>query len=222
MLKKISIAAAGATIIALGITGNGEAATIFSSGAGSAVTNEHINATFDDINASDIDLSDYQENGLQISVDDVSFVGFDPFDTGVLQGGFHYGSAGNSDFVTIKTLDGSEIAGLEFLLGSGFGLSDVFGAWETYRDGTFVSSGSFAQQKGDIVAWSDSNGFDELRVGASDSSSYSLGNFQAIALDDVRVELAGKSVSTPEPASLLGLLAVGALGTSSLKRKQKK
>jgi hypothetical protein len=220
MLKKLSLVTVGATVMALGSIAQAEAATLFSTGSGSAVTDADITATFDGINANGIDLSGYQENGLEVSVNDGSFVGFNAFGTGVLSSGFHYGRAGNNSFVTIKTLDGSEMLGLEFLLGSG-GPSDVFGAWETYRDGTFVSSGSFAQQEGDIVGWSDMSGFDELRVGADRDASYSLGDYQAIALDNVRVELAGQSVSTPEPASILGLLAVSAGSAFSLNRKQK-
>jgi len=189
-----------------GLAANANAAPIFSTGAGSAVTTVDRSATFDDLNATGIDLSSYTEDGLSISVPDTSFVGFDAFGDGSTTG-FYYGDDGNNSYVTIKGTDGALFSAIEFRLGDGYGAGTNSLLWETRLKGVTTGSGFEPDlAMGLVVGWSDSSGFDELLIAAdqffTDGSAF--GDFQAIALDDVNAQLA----NVPEPASL-ALLGVG-------------
>jgi hypothetical protein len=191
-----------------------QAATVLTTGAGSAVTRVDRLATFDSITRDHIDLSAYTEDGLSIAVPNQSAVGHDFFGTGVLTA-LYYGRGGDTSFVTIKTTDATEIFGLEFLFGHGFSDStNVDLGWETWNDGMLVSSGVLDDPaKGTVVGWSDTGGFDELRVGAG-HGPYSFGDQQAIALDNVRVEL------IPDSGSALLLMVMSFSGLHLLRRSQ--
>lgn len=190
-----------------------EATTITTVGAGSAVTSFDRGATFDSLTSNGIDLTFYTEGSLSITVPDITFVGFDAFGTGATAG-FHYGNSGNTSYVTIKTTDAVAISGLEFLYGNGYSRNDVPTVWETWKGGSLVSSGSFTVARGTIVGWSDAAGFDELRV-ASGQGISALGQFQAIALDNVRVQLA----SVPDGGSTMALLGLATLALAVARRK---
>ena len=181
------------------------AAPIFSTGAGSAVTNPDRSATFDDLTTSGIDLSAYTDDGLIISVPDTSFVGFDAFGDGSTTG-YHYGDGGNDSYVTIKGSDGARFRAIEFRLGDGYGAGTNGLLWETRLNGVTTGSGFQPDlAMGVVVGWRDAAGFDELLVAAdrffTDGSA--LGDFQAIALDDVDAQLA--SVPEPTTCALLGV-----------------
>jgi len=126
-------------------------------------------------------------------------------------GDHHHRGRGNNDYVTIRATDSAEITGLEFLYGNGYSFDPIPTVWETWRDGSLVSSGGFSVVRGTVVGWSDPAGFDELRV-ASGLGIVQLGDFQAIALDNVRVQIASPDASVPEGGATLVLLAMAAGG----------
>jgi len=188
-MRKFSLAAiiVVSLIILTGSTNLAHAVTVFSTGAGSAVSTVNRIATFDSINANGLSLLGYTEDSLIISVDDISFVGFDAFTDGV-GSMFHYGNGGNTAFVTITPTDNVDFVGLEFKAGLG-NSQDLFLTWETYRNNVLTGSGQEQVPRGTIVGFSDVLGFDELRVAAHLNSGDNFGDHQAIAIDDLKVQL---------------------------------
>lgn len=145
--------------------------------------------------------------------------------------GVHYESGGNTSYVTIATVDGSDFYGLEFDFGTGNpdGLHNV--VWETLRDGVSVGSGilvdvfsSNGLRNGfNVLGWTNADGFDELRVGSWRTGTVGLtytafGQRQAIAIDNVRIDY-DRATVIPLPASMPVLLAaLGALGIVARRR----
>ena len=102
-----------ATVASFLMIGNATA-TVFST---SAVVNSVTNtATFDSITTNGINLNGYTEDGIVVSVNDQSYVGFDFFNSGSGSTALHYGSGGNSSWVTISMVGGSVIKALDFLI----------------------------------------------------------------------------------------------------------
>ena len=172
------------------------AATIFS--LGNVVSNADHSATFDTLTANYIDLSTYSEDSISITALNYSYVGFSafsPIDSRTT--GFYYSSGGDASYVTIKLEDGTEFSSIEFLLGDGFSKETTNLRWESFLDGVLVSSGlKLNVEKGSIVGWTDIGGIDELRVAAGYYDP-GFGNPQAIAIDDLRLQVA----SVPVPAA---------------------
>ena len=208
-------------IAALFSSSAASASVIFSTGAGSAVSSADRVATFGSLTSDGIPLSSYTEDGLSITTPNVTFVGFQPFLNGQTTQ-FFYGNGGGDNFVTITTTDNVPIYGLEFLLGDGYGGTTTNLLWETLSGATVTGSGFVGDiAKGTVVGWYDSSTFDTLEVAAGEglTASSVLGDFQAIALGDVRVQLTPAS-SVPEPASLT-LLALGCMGLAVVARRKR-
>jgi hypothetical protein len=208
-------------IAALFSSSAASASVIFSTGAGSAVSSADRVATFGSLTSDGIPLSSYTEDGLSITTPNVTFVGFQPFLNGQTTQ-FFYGNGGGDNFVTITTTDNAPIYGLEFLLGDGYGGTTTNLLWETLSGATVTGSGFVGGiAKGTVVGWYDSSTFDTLEVAAGEglTASSVLGDFQAIALGDVRVQLTPAS-SVPEPASLT-LLALGCMGLAVVARRKR-
>ncbi len=167
-------------------------------------------ATFDAITSNTTDLNGYSEDGIIVSVPDSSNVGFDAFNGGPTTG-FHYGDGGNFSWVTISMVSGASISALDFLLGDGNPSTTTNLIWETFQGATSTGFGDAGfLSKGTTVGWTDTAGFTSIRVAALGFDISSFGEFQAIALDNVRIA-APAVVPVPAAVWLFGS-ALGVMG----------
>ncbi len=193
------------------------------SGAGSAVTTPDRVAYFSSITEG-ISLSNYTENLLSITTPGVAHLQFDPtYGSGLggFIGGFFYPSGGTNGCNTIKTTDLKKIYALEFNVGHGFGGTSVYVHWEAVRNSTIVASGYLTATAGQVLGFQNALGMDEFRFGGYTSLSVAqtatASTYQAGALDNLKVSLAG--VPVPEPATWLMLLSVFSLFSIRIARK---
>jgi hypothetical protein len=144
---------------------------------------------------------------------------------GGFSGGFHYPSGGANGGTLISTTDGAKILGVEFNVGNGYEQPTTYFAYEGFQNGNPDGSGAFAVVSGSVLGFRDPGGFDQLYIGAYENllqaqSANVVTDFQAVAIDNVKVQLNGVAAS-PEPGSLMlmGLSAVGLIGYGWRRRK---
>lgn len=221
LLKKLSMAAAGAALIALGAGGAAQAATIFADTTG---TDNNEDPSFYGVSFLEGSLNSFiQSISYNLSVDPDAFFDFD----------------GDSNFVdaTAPVIDLSSLVGLTAsdisfsfanpvggdpdhpsLLTINFAPSS-FGVGDSFRfaaDTDFLVS---APAPGSVFGIAGVPFSVTLENGTSGSTTFaqvsSTRSEATVFIDDTPTDV-------PEPASVLGLLAVSACGVgSTLKRKQK-
>jgi hypothetical protein len=182
IVKKLSIAAAGAAFLALGIGGAAQATSLI----GDTINYEYI---FPD--ASNV----YQTNTTTVAagasdiINAIGIFSINPEATSFLASNFSF----NSSWTTA-----------EF---NGFRLSDL-----NFDDGSTIVGFSFETNM---------EGLDASRISFTKDSVSVNWNSLAFNRDTyLRVNLDTDRTSVPEPASVLGLLAVGALGAGSARKRQ--
>jgi len=200
-----------ATVLAL--NARVEAATLQTTGAGSAVATVDRSATFDTLTANNIvHLETYTEGGLKIITSADSWAAdfamaalLDPFDgAGGLDRAFYAISSGNNDWVTIQTTNRATIHGVEFMYGNTWttgnsqrpwGNPAAVVDWQTWKNDALVSSNTVGPvpllQLGTVLGFFDPAGFDQLLVRATIAGSGDP-TLQAIALDNVQVMLTNR------------------------------
>lgn len=204
----------GIAVLSLVVPVAAHAVPVFSTGA-VVGTPTHV-ATFDGlVSGFGPALAGYQENGIALDSPGTSFAGFAAFKPGDSRTtGFYYGAGGNNGAVTISLVGGGTIHALDLLLGDGF---DTLGSlttnllWETFDGATSTGFGDVVVGRGTTVGWTDTAGFTSIRVAASHLNITAFGNFQAVAVDDVRIGREGVVVPAPEPTglALFGLAIAG-------------
>jgi hypothetical protein len=185
------------------------AATTQTLGAGSAVAIPERLATFDSLNSTNPqELGNYAEGGLLITTGNQSWAAdpplaarLDPFHGATAPDrGFFCVAWENLDWTSIRATNRQVIHGVEFVYGNSWTTGAIFGqypwgssdadlVWETWRDGTNISSGSVPfLAVGSIVGFYDPAGFDELLMKAISTASADT-NLNALALDNVSAML---------------------------------
>ena len=184
----------------------------------SVVTSPTNTATFDALVTDFNDLTNYTEDGIRAAVPSencCSSIIVSMHD--LMSGGVHYGNGGNTSWVTISMVDDSRINALDFILGDGFTPAPATTnlIWETFDGITSTGFGDVVLTKNTVVGWTDTSGFTSLRVAANSFNIDSFGEFQAIALDDLRI-----GAAVPEPATL-ALFGIGLAGIGFARKKKK-
>jgi hypothetical protein len=153
---------------------------------------------------------------------------------GVLQGGIWttlpggqgtynwYPDNGGTGYTDIKLTGGSEFAAIDFLAGSGWGLSSL--QYQVLDKGVVIASGNaglLPQAYTSFIYYGFSGGtFDEIQLQAQNCSdcAFNSGAFEALALDNISIgDVGGGPV--PEPASFL-LIGVGLAGIVAIRRRR--
>ena len=202
-MKKVgssTLATLGFLLLVVG--GNANAVPVFSNSA--TVSSVSNSAEFTNISGS---LLNYTEDGIIVSVNDSQCC----FPNS------HYGNGGNHEWVTISLVGGGAFNAIDFLLGDGWGAftgHDTNLRWETFNGTTSTGTGVQALQSGTTVGWTDVDGITSIRVAANRYlTDLAFGDYQAIAIDDLRIG----GATVPEPASIL-LLGLGLAGLGARKR----
>jgi len=176
---------------------------------GTQMVTEFDRATFDSIiYGSPIDLSNYQEAGLSITVNNVSF-----------GSGWYYANGGAREPYVIQRVDGSDFACLEMDTNTGFVPGTRYWWLQIYDDGVLLDNAHF-----DIAPLTHIGiigQFDEVRIGAfadaATRDAHDWSQLNAASLDNVAYGLAAQVVPLPG-ALLLGL--VGLTAASVLRRRR--
>ncbi len=212
-MKSMILKLIAVTVFGCGFcVGSLHAATLPTQGAGSAVVVVDRSATFDTLTVNHVvDLGHYSEGGLFITTGATSWADdantaakLDPFHgSSPPDHGFFCVSWENLEWTSVLTTDRAVIHGVEFMYGNGWTTGDIYGQypwgnhdavleWETWRDGTNVSSGAVGPapmlEMGTIVGFYDPSGFDELLMRATIARSGNT-NLNALALDNLNVML---------------------------------
>jgi hypothetical protein len=198
------------------------AAPIVTFGAGTAVSVVDRVATFDSV-VTDTDLSAYTEGGLSITVPTTAYGGYTP-GLGFI-GGFHYPIGGVGAPTVISTTDALPIYAVEMTLGTGFvGMLTAYYAWETRSGATVTGSGWFSADltSVQILGIADNAGFDTLYLANySDLATVQAGissALNALAIDNVNVQLGPTAGEVPEPATF-GVVGAGLMAAWFLRRR---
>ena len=205
----VSVLSAAACV---GLLTTVRAVTVSTTGAGSAVTVVDRMATFDTLTSTNtMELGNYSEDGLYITTGNQSWgadpplaAKLDPFHGATTPDrGFFCVAWDNPEWTSIRTTNMAVIHAVEFVYGNGWTTGDINGQypwgnnaailkWQTWRNGTLVSSGSvgdtWALPVGTVVGFYEPAGFDELTMKAIMLTAADT-NSNALALDNLNVML---------------------------------
>ena len=198
------------------------AAITLTTGSGSAVSSVQGSADF--VAVTSLNDNPYIEGGMSFSRTNLSFDNNGCGYAGCLAnpgfagftGNYMYG-VGTNGYFDIKSLGATTFVGLEFVIGTGFGLispQDV--TWQAFLNNVLVGSGSTKLPAGSVVGFSGAGGFDTLRY---TNAFLSGSENKAPAFDSVRAQFEIAN-AVPEPETwLMMILGFALIGASMRRRK---
>ena len=226
LITKFAIVAASSTIVALNLglgTQQAQAITVYTTDFINNTERSNFNG-FEGLPDTTSFGSIYTEDGItveQVNGDEndiwTNYQGWGPEGSRSW-----YPNGGDNGYTKITRQGNSNFQNIGLLFGSGYATDDpVTYVYELLQDGLTVLSGTlFKNNSPNYLGFGD-GGFDEVRLGAyfGNNSNQTLSGYQALVIDSI--ELSSTPRSVPEPASLLGLLTVGALGAGSALKKNR-
>jgi PEP-CTERM motif len=223
LVKKVSMAAAGAAFVALGTIDQAQAITLRTTDFINNAERTNFNG-FEGLPDTGSFGSVYTEGG--ITVQQVNGELNDIWTTyqswGAEGSNSWYPNGGDIGYTKISRQDNRDFVNIGMLIGSGFGSKPstppVTYVYQLLQDGISVFSGTlFRNTSPNYLGFSD-GGFDEVRLAAyfGNNPNQTLSGFQALAIDSIELS---QPQSVPEPGTIMGLLAFGALGVTAIKRK---
>jgi hypothetical protein len=188
-------------------------------------------AGFEDIGGTSSYTGGYKEGGIYVEQNDpgAEIWTYSQSGEGKLS---WYPNGGNKGYTEIRLTEGGLIGAIEFLVGSGFGDSEVALEFELLFKGESVASGEAgpvpSYGKGFITYGFSGIDFDTVRLQAQNpgSGKFDPGAFQALALDAIRIGPGdpvtpdGPAAAVPEPATWALMLAGFGLMGFALRRKK--
>lgn len=192
---------------------------------GHTVARADFTLTFDAIHDG-TDLAVYEESGIFVTTPSLAYTGTWVFHGDERTTGFHYANGGNESYTTIRGVNKEVFGAVDFLFGNGWQSPESFVRYATYLDGVRTGTG-VAEAQGGIMRITDLGGFDELWLNAHNLSPAEFGTSQALALDDLHLQLWDAQMWQPqlEPAALVpeprqfALFGAALLALSLVRRK---
>jgi hypothetical protein len=191
-----------------------QAAIIYNNTPGAIVVASHM-ATFDGIGTGSV-INDYTEDNIHIQYNGgTAYNGYTPAPGG-FNGGFYYASSGVSDYFRITAANNALLYGLQFNVGSGYlaqQAGDVFLTYAIVKNAAVIASGFLTVNTADngaILGFRDAGGFDSLYIANYEGANRPFSTIDnALAMDDLQIDLNGAAVPEPSTAMLLGTAMVG-------------
>ena len=223
LLKNLSVATVGAALIAVGVAGTAQAATLHETDFINNADRTNFNG-FEGLPDTISYGSVYTEDGIK--VEQLNGEPNDIWTTYQYWGAeglrSWYPNGGDYGFTKITRQDSSNFVNIGLLIGSGYGSnSPITYVYDVLNNGVSLLSGTLLKSNSPNYLGFSGGDFNEIRLAAYYGSDpqKTIGGYQALAIDSI--ELSGTSKSVPEPGTLLGLFGVAALGAgSAMKRKQ--
>ncbi|MBD1837230.1 PEP-CTERM sorting domain-containing protein [Coleofasciculus sp. FACHB-501] len=226
ILKNLSVAAAGAVLIAVGIAGTAQAKTITVTNnrdSGSYANRTNFNG-FEGLQDFDSYRSVYTEDGIKVEQVNGDLNGIaSAYQSWGAEGlKSWYANGGDFGFTKITRQDSSDFDNIGLLIGSGWDLSSpITYVYDVLKNGVSLFSGTLFKNTSPNYLGFSGGDFNEIRLAAyyGNNPQQTIGGYQALAIDSI--ELSDSSRSVPEPGTLIGLVGIASLGASSaMKRKQ--
>ncbi|MGD1942518.1 MAG: PEP-CTERM sorting domain-containing protein [Leptolyngbyaceae cyanobacterium] len=233
MMKQTMLALAGAAALGVGFTGSAEAALIFSDRSifesllDAFIVDDYSDPGYAAGDVFDIGVFDiHTDANMSSIIGETQYTTTGGTDDNFIpsQGSDRYYCAGcNGSFLLDFTA--TSVGTSDGVFGVGFDIEgtaeDVFGtfAFVTFGDGS--TDNFFLPERQDVFWGITSDLFiSSIHFGLEDGAPNTDNNVQRMALDNLTIGSGGSVASVPEPASMLGLFAIGAIAAGGALKKK--